>query len=283
MPYHLKNGKNTFFFQNSPYKVHFNKGKYFVELFGASGGGIDGGHGGYSSGTLVLKEYTTLYLYIGGKGECNCDKENIFLIGGWNGGGNASSHVYQSSGGGGTDIRLSENNNYEGRIIVAGGGGGSGDGCWKEDRYKYAGGNGGVLVGGTSYGFSGYHDISYGNLYSYGGNQTNGGFSKKHNDNSDNEDGNFGEGGTCVGGTHYCGAGGGGYFGGGGGFDVTGGGGGSRYINYDYFIDGMTNSSNYTGDGKIFITTLGNINICHCKSYFSTYMILIMIVKTKSG
>ena len=278
----LKNGRNVFYHRDSPYKVQFSKGKYLVELYGASGGGKSGGHGGYSYGTLDLKESRILYLYIGGKGECNCNTNNIVVKGGFNGGGDASSINYQSSGGGGTDIRLTENDNYENRIIIAGGGGGDGDGCKVSSlKNNVFGGDGGGNEGGTSYGGSGAYSISYGGLYAKGGNQQNGGLTVKKG-NKKNQDGDIGKGGMCVGGGSYCGAGGGGYYGGGGGFDVTGGGGGSGYINFDYFIDGMTNSSNYLGDGRIYITTLSILNTCQCSYHISKSFFYFVFINIQS-
>ena len=130
----LKQKNNTFLYNGenstigSPYEVLFNKGCYFVELYGASGRGSKSGYGGYSYGTLRIKTTTILYLYIGGEGIVNNQNKEMCLKGGWNGGGDACSFQYQSSGGGGTDIRTTKNDNYSNRIIIAGGGGGDGDG-----------------------------------------------------------------------------------------------------------------------------------------------------------
>ena len=124
----LHKGNNTFNFQgpdstsSSPIEVFFPKGKYFVELFGASGGGLSPGKGGYTYGLLKLNSPKTLYFYIGGQGINNIVQILDGCIkGGWNGGGEACSGKYQSSGGGATDIRLTKNDNYNDRIMVAGG------------------------------------------------------------------------------------------------------------------------------------------------------------------
>ena len=279
--YNLINKNTTFSFngedstKSSPYEVNFKKGKYFVELYGASGGGVDGGCGGYSYGVLPIYSNTILYFYVGGQGITDSTAQNTCIKGGFNGGGEACSQKSQSSGGGGTDIRTTKNDNYEDRIIVAGGGGGDGDGLLTSDYV--IGGNGGGVEGGFSYGFSGRSGLSYGKLYSYGGTQSSGGQSYIRNGYSTNENGSPGIGGKCSGGYEYCGAGGGGYFGGGGGYDVTGGGGGSGFINYKYFKTGKTMTSTHKGNGIIYITILNNCQNSYSPIQFPIILILVMI------
>ena len=287
MTFFLKHGNNTFPFNgenpftSSPYHVFFPKGKYFLELYGASGGGDRCGKGGYTSGFLTLKSSKHLYLYVGGKGTVNPNSgTKQCLSGGWNGGGEACSLGYQSSGGGGTDIRLSQNNDYNERIIVAGGGGGDGDGVSNQHYQRFGGGDGGGTIGGSSYGESGSSHISYGSLYAHGGTQSKGGVSVHRTNNSwTNEDGKVGVGGKCVGGDNYCGAGGGGYFGGGGGYDVTGGGGGSSYIDPLYISRPKLLKSEHVGNGVIFITQIimysncNSINLIKCFPLFAIILV----------
>ena len=101
------------------YKVDLQQGEYKFETWGAQGGNDTtypdtcfGGRGGYSRGTIKLKEKTTFYVFVGGSGT-----------------GNKASKWGSTGGGGATDIRLYAGswNDTEGlkqRIIVSGGGGG---------------------------------------------------------------------------------------------------------------------------------------------------------------
>ena len=275
MAIRIQKKRNTFSFNDigeeshnsSPYEVIFPVGKYFLELYGASGGGNNGGKGGYTTGIITIHSPQTFYFYIGGKGRTvkNNVNGNTCINGGWNGGGEACSANYQSSGGGGTDIRLSKNDNYDDRIIVAGGGGGDGDGLSliKVPIPLYKGGDGGGEEGERAIGFSGHLNILYGNLYSNGGNQTNGGISTINSTNTyHNTNGGKGIGGKCAGADFYCGSGGGGYYGGGGGFDVTGGGGGSGYINTSYITNGFLYKSDHIGNGEIIVTFIRSFHSC---------------------
>ena len=282
MPVAIKNHNNTFTFTGKPIDVYFPKGKYFLELYGASGAGLHPGKGGYSCGILTIMEPKIFYLYIGEQGYYNQNNDQMVtcIEGGWNGGGKACSYGYQCSGGGGTDIRLSINDKYEDRILIAGGGGGDGNGGNVEKTDKYQGGDGGGLIGGSSYGASGAYDFAYGDLYSYGGNQENGGECRIYsNTGCQNYQGTVGVGGACCGGLHNCGAGGGGYFGGGGGYDVTGGGGGSSYFNSTYITDGKLYKSDHIGDGIIFITPITFYNtVIHLWYYNPVVTILYIVV-----
>lgn len=119
-------------------------------------------YGGYSVGTLNLKNNATLYLYIGEQGYARSGGivSTGSISGGWNGGGNsyANSSEFGGSGGGATDIALYGTNNSTiwnntnhlySRIIVAGGGGGTGD-----DGGDH-GGHGGGVAGTSEYSSSG--------------------------------------------------------------------------------------------------------------------------------
>jgi hypothetical protein len=189
-----------------------NEGRYTFELFGAAGG-KNGGKGGYSKGTLAnLGEGTTLYIYVGGKGDTASG------LAGWNGGGAGNGHSsYGGGGGGATDVRFETELNT--RVIVAGGGGGGGD---------YLGGNGGGLSGGKGSGPSA--DDSY-----YGGKGATASEAGKGNGPSNTYGaGGYGYGGAATYSNGYPGGGGGGgYWGGGGGYAYGGGGGGSGFI-YGY-------------------------------------------------
>ena len=137
---------------NYPYsgdvkEVILPAGRYKLQCWGAqggTGGGYSGGKGGYSEGEVTLSKPTTLFIFVGGKGNSSGN-------GGWNGGGGGSGSASYNSGGidgdsemgcggGATDIALvtsgmsySSNRTNRSdasllsRMIVAGGGGG---GAW---------------------------------------------------------------------------------------------------------------------------------------------------------
>ena len=138
----------------SPYEIHLQKGHYLFELWGASGGGNNGGKGAYVAGLITFFTKTVLYAYIGTKGE-NTDKKATSKKGGCNGGGSGgkstSSSYYSGSGGGGaTDIRLSPSfDAYTDSLIVAGGGGGS---CGVDIAHGF-GGDAGIYEGYDSTGY----------------------------------------------------------------------------------------------------------------------------------
>lgn len=186
---------------NCPYsgeakQLNLPKGVYKLECWGAQGGtysSYQGGYGGYSYGTLTLKDDTLLYLYVGGQPATNTSNR-VVVTGGFNGGGNgynrdySSTYTYGQGGGGSSDIRISTDNLYA-RVIVAGGGGGSAS--VNANTTKYGGGtSGGSPTSG------------------YGASQTGAGTS-----------GSFGQGGsTIASGYNYkygSGGGGGGWYGGG--------------------------------------------------------------------
>lgn len=123
-------------------------GEYFIELWGASGGGGEyAGNGAYTSGYISLTKGEILYIYVGSIGG-TADK-TIIGSGGYNGGGSGGSHctgdiVHGHGGGGATDVRLVSGNwndvtSLRSRIMVAAGGGGG----YEMD----AGGSGGGLIG----------------------------------------------------------------------------------------------------------------------------------------
>ncbi|MDO4995767.1 MAG: glycine rich domain-containing protein [Bacilli bacterium] len=145
-------------------------GKYKLEVWGASGGGVDGyyGYGGYSRGTISLNKNQKLYLYVGGQGKTGMDNPNAnlsLITGGWNGGGSAYldkqfGYYNTGSGGGSTDIRTiradvtyqnysyytNDTTSLNSRIIVAGGGGGEGH-DHTDGHPVSSGGHGGGYIG----------------------------------------------------------------------------------------------------------------------------------------
>ncbi len=145
-------------------------GTYKVELWGASGGGLDnavGGLGGYSSGNILLSQKQNLYVFVGQFSsyvDYMCyeyNKNNSF---------NGNKQGSCSGGGGATDIRLSVSENWydfnslKSRIIIAGGGGGA--------LYTGHGGSGGGLKGYDGVGLNSNNNYTIGT----GGNQTSGYF-----------------------------------------------------------------------------------------------------------
>ena len=217
-PYPCDNSSSCY-----PYNIKLHPGKYFIELWGAQGGGsyynsiyTPGiGKGGYSCGVLILRKTQRFYLYVGGKGTDGTINVNKDAPGGYNGGGLAySDYCYGAgdhddppgSGGGASDIRTKQDE-LETRIAVAGGAGGNG-------AYAYSKGLSGLS-------------------YSYGGGSISGpGSSTKSATLSEGYQKGTGEIGMCY--PRSGGSGGGGYFGGYGGKcsgdDCDNGSGGSGYI-----------------------------------------------------
>ncbi|EAY02542.1 hypothetical protein TVAG_494910 [Trichomonas vaginalis G3] len=125
------------------YYTKLPAGIYKVEVWGAQGGGSFSnsatiipakGMGGYSVGVMKLDSESTVYVYVGGRGQDPNSPSTYTARGGFNGGGDSPqdtvdvSSNYDDAGGGGesaSDIRVG-NTNFESRIIVAGGAGGNG-------------------------------------------------------------------------------------------------------------------------------------------------------------
>ncbi|EAY07230.1 loricrin, putative [Trichomonas vaginalis G3] len=273
-------------FECTPYIVTFSPGYYTLETWGAQGGSYhngNGGKGGYSRGTIFLKQATNGFLYIGGQGTANHTEgpQN----GGYNGGGHGhfSSPSYGSGGGGGTDIRLLSNTLYH-RIIVSGGGGGSGFGYAFTKNYYATHNTGGY--GGGDKGADSTTNPSYRGFESYGGNQTNpGGVNLEKEKTIPTE---FGLGGSNTGGAGgYSSPGGGGgwYEGGAPGGLGFGAAGGSGYLltenSYkppgyklgpDYYLTNtLSLNDTRAGNGmiKITIVKLTGWQIKNCKFYCS--------------
>ena len=209
-------------------------GVYKLETWGAQGGGVKPGYGGYSSGTVNLNKYNKAYVVVGGSGIESTTGNNG---GGYNGGGHGTSINQPGSGGGGATHIATTNrgllSNYQSYtselLIVSGGGGGS----TTMDNSNYGtGGSGGGVIGEDG----GYYHNSNWSFYGTGGSQTSGGVCYLYGTSlSDSESfGSFGKGGNHgyennnnVGGS----GGGSGYYGGGGASRGHGqAGGGSGYI-----------------------------------------------------
>ncbi len=185
-------------------------GIYRFQVYGAAGGGVFGGKGGYAIGYKQVNKGTVLYICVGGAGAVGSNTN--YISGGYNGGGSGSASNYTSGGGGGCTHIATRNGtlqalgNTSGLYIVAGGGGGARY-MNNSDSAGY-GGTGGGTTGGSS---QAIHTQGGGGTQSGGGSGVN--------------SGSFGKGGNA----NSVGAGGGsGLYGGGGSFG-NGAGGGSGY------------------------------------------------------
>ena len=126
-------------------------------MWGAQGGHINGGKGGYSYGTITNANGNTLYVCVGGQGAINSGSTGG--TGGYNGGGNGGKALEPYGGGGGgggathiattsgTLYTLLNNSSTKGTVLLVGGGGGGGT-TWGQD-YIF-GGTGGGTSGGNS-------------------------------------------------------------------------------------------------------------------------------------
>ena len=190
------------------------EGYYTVELWGADGGASRSfgqmGRGGYTRGSIYLKEGEKLYVYVGGRGSAVYGESD----GGWNGGGGmriggsgGMNPGGGGTGGGATDIRYfgeEEPNesdlvwsSYLGlnsRIMVAGGAGGGSYECCRRSAGS-AGGSGGSINNptgsfGIGYGAWGWRDYRWPFMCGAGGGGYYGG-----NNGSGNWAGNFSAGG----------------------------------------------------------------------------------------
>ena len=198
-------------------QLTLDPGSYKLEVWGASGGSVDdnahGGRGGYSTGVLILKERTEVFVHVGSQGSNETYGEGSE---GCNGGGYSYSALISRAGGGATDIRL-KNDSLFSRVIVAGGGGGSGD-----QQSEYGGYAGGLNAGDGS--------MDYVNRGKNGKGAGQFGETIECADGTLNTCpiGTFGFGGIATG--NYAGGGGGGWYGGSASSYEGGAGGGSGYV-----------------------------------------------------
>lgn len=211
-------------------------GAYKIELWGAQGGGSNGGMGGYTSGEINLIEGEKLYVVVGQKGPANSSTTNV---GGYNGGGYSGNNSAANSygGGGATDVRLvnaawNDATGLRSRIMVAAGGAGT-----TSTLTSVAGGGGGLIgIDGTGVG-STFNTSTY---LPIGSNQTSVGFAYE----TTARQGGFGyaiQSNT----TGWGGGGGGGYYGGSNGHGTTGSG-GSSYISGHTGSVAVTSASSTT-------------------------------------
>ncbi|MCL2188381.1 MAG: glycine-rich protein [Defluviitaleaceae bacterium] len=255
----------TFEYVGQIQEITLQPGRYRFEAWGAAGGGVNGGRGGFASGEFTIDATRSIFVVVGGRGvdgdEGGERTTGLGLVpghgggdGGFNGGGGGGGRglvpSFSASGGGGaTHISNSSGNinNLEARsniFIVAGGGGGSGGGRNYNDGAD--GGAAGVIGGRSGMRAGGHAGIIAGGAGiagTYGGtvNQNGGAGGVGGGGNGANfpladsfaTSGDIGGGG---GGGRRGGGGGGGWGGGGGalGFGNTpgggGGGGGSNHV-----------------------------------------------------
>ena len=256
----MTNNKIDYDYTGAPQEFIVPKsGTYKLEIWGAQGGGVYPGYGGYSTGTINLSARSSLYVTTGGAGVVSTAATNG---GGYNGGGNGTNYNQPGAGGGGATHIATTNRaelyNYDEHrseiLIVAGGGGGS----TAEAKANYGvGGSGGGFIGNDG----GYYNNANWSFYGTGGTQNEGGVCYLYGTSLSNTEsfGSFGRGGDhgLETGTSYGGSGGGaGYYGGGGTSRNHGqGGGGSGYIGnsnlsnkymYCYNCQTDTNTNTYT-------------------------------------
>lgn len=217
-----------------------------MEVYGAAGGKVWGGKGGYVKTILSLPK-CILFIVVGGEGVWAPTSNRAPLPGGYNGGGASggfnSTLWYAESGGGSSDIRL-DVDDIEHRIVVAGAGGG---GCGANGPFY--GGAGGNLEGGWAARWSGGRIIR-------GGDQdgANGTFLYQ----GMNSPWQYGQ----SWGAHGIGAGGGGYYGGASSqaWNLVGGSaagaGGSSYADTSFCKEVEMQQGVRSGDGFIRITVL---------------------------
>lgn len=211
-------------------------GYWQLEAWGSSGGYGNTtdtaiGYGGYTKGVIWLEQGTTLYVYVGQKGQNSAQREISYN------GGAASpigiDETHRGGGGGGaTDFRLisgawNDPDGLKSRILVAGGGGGANSYCSRQNTPGHGGGLTAARSTNIGYGDSvGSWEGLYRHYYAGGGTQTAGGIGYAPAHPASQANGTFGSGtvaDTC------CGGGGGGWYGGGSAY-VCGGGGGSSYL-----------------------------------------------------
>jgi len=255
----VNSGSRTFSFtgRTQQFVVPSGVTRITVDAQGAKGGNANGaswalgGNGGRIQAQIPVTPGQVLYVNVGGMGD-NGSVSNIWIRGGWNGGGHG--YKYGGGGGGATDIRtVAENLNS--RIIVAGGGGGGGYRT-STNTTNDRGGRGGNTTAENGFYSGGNTNTSW---IGTAGSQVAGGTRGFSGDGFDGSLGQGGRGTSNVFGTTYgSGGGGGGWFGGGGSY-YSGGGGGSSYA-----LPGATNISHTLGanSGHGTVTISWSADVC---------------------
>ena len=206
-------------------------GKYKLQCWGAEGqyynNGV-AGKGGYAEGPVTMAKDSSIYICVGGYG--NCYNNQVL---------NLTGFPIGTAGGGATSItttkrgQLKEFKSFQGEVLLVAGGGGA----WDSGPSPAGAGGGKTGVSGTA-------SASYGT----GGSQKQGGTTILVSPNyvGHNYQADFGYGGNCGipvnGGEDFGAQGGGGWYGGGGSQGVGAGGGGSSYIG------GVTDGKTIAGD-----------------------------------
>ena len=267
-------------------------GLYKIETWGAQGGGtssLPGGYGGYVSGSIMLHENDSLYVYVGEN--YNGYKNSFCFNGGGKGSYSTSENTVNYNGGGATDVRYfgtyqpteadlawDSTIGLNSRIMVAAGGGGYTS--WTNGS---KGGNAGGLIGG-----SGNRIGSIVN--STGGTQTSGG-NGTNNTSTTPMAGVFGVGGYGSDYSYawvYYSGGGGGFYGGGSGGAISGSvgsaAGGSSYISGHTGCVAITSISSRdarTGTNGASCTTGTSDNLC--SSHYSDKVFADTVIIDGSG
>ena len=206
-------------------------GKYKLQCWGAEGYYYDNGvagKGGYAEGPVTMAKDSSIYICVGGFG--NCYNNQVL---------NLTEFPIGCSGGGATSItttkrgQLKKYKPYQGEVLLVAGGGGA----WDSGPSPAGAGGGLTGVSGTA-----------SDTYGTGGSQTKGGTTilKSPNNVVHNYQADFGYGGNCSflenGKEDFGAQGGGGWYGGGGSQGAGPAGGGSSYIG------GVTDGTTIAGD-----------------------------------
>lgn len=220
-----------------------------VRIWGAAGGGLNGGQGGFTSGTYTFTPGSYI-VWVGGGGKVNTNS-SAGAEGGFGGGGfcgtTNNSGAYSSSGGGLSGI-FAGSVSQANAIAIAGGGGGAGS--FNIGNNGAAGGAGGGASG-TGGGAAGNGGGGGGGTQSAGG----GAGSAISSYSVGSTAGSAlagGNGRNVITGTYTGAGGGGGYFGGGGGggnnYTGGGGGGGSGFAGSGFTTAAFADTDQYYVD-----------------------------------
>ena len=255
-----------------------SRGLYFIQLWGGQGGNCNTSipYGGHTHGLVYVETSTDFRFCVGGKGEVGSG-QNIFVSGGFNGGGKGKTGTdeYCCGGGGGGSTDIKYGTDYNTLLMVAGGGGG--DGSYD---VVYPGGKGGGHNGLNGTGRNNFGKGATATSRGEGGHYD--GDKNYEPCDAENTENNIG-GNACASAQASAGGGGGGYFGGGGGADLAGGGGGSGYFS-SLVKNGVTTIGDHPGNGLIIISKLERIanhftSTCHKLSISLIIVVIILFLK----